>query len=88
MNPIYVDTQLAEFNYPSGSENVQTRYEGTGGIPIDGLGMRVVAALAHADRNVLLKELSDDKSRMMIRRNVREECRRLLASWSGTPTRT
>ena len=43
-----------EFNYPAGSDNVQNRYEGKGGIPISGFGMRLAAALAHTDRNILL----------------------------------
>ena len=31
--PVFVRTAQEEFNYPSGEDNVFSRYEGTGGIP-------------------------------------------------------
>ena len=35
--PVFVHTAQHEFNYPSGAENVQSRYEGKGGFPIRSL---------------------------------------------------
>ena len=80
-------TQQAEFNYPSGSENVQNRYAGKGGIPIGGLGMRLAAALAYTDRNVLLTSVLTPQSRMMINRNVRQRVAKLadFIEWDNDP---
>ena len=85
--PVFVRTQQPEFNYPSGSENVQTRYEGRGGIPIDGFGMRLAAALKFTDRNVLLTSVLTSESRMMIHRNVRDRVSKLadFLEWDTDP---
>jgi uncharacterized protein len=85
--PVFVRTKQAEFNYPAGAENVQTRYDGKGGIPISGFGMRAAAALAYADRNLLLTNLLNDDSRMMINRGVRERLEKLASfiHWDPDP---
>ena len=75
--PVFVRTQQAEFNYPSGSDNVQNRYDGKGGIPIAGFGMRLAAAFAYADRNLLLTGYLTPESRMIINRNVRDRVSKL-----------
>jgi uncharacterized protein len=85
--PVFVRTQQPEFNYPAGSENVQTRYEGKGGIPISGMGMRLAAALAYTDRNMLLTGVLNPDSRMMIHRDVSERLRKLAGfiGWDPDP---
>ncbi|HYI96217.1 MAG TPA: UPF0182 family protein, partial [Bryobacteraceae bacterium] len=85
--PVYVRTEQAEFNYPAGSNNVQNRYEGKGGIPISGFGMRLAAALLHMDRNILLTGYLRPDSRMMINRNVRERVSKLadFIEWDTDP---
>lgn len=85
--PVFVRTQQPEFNYPSGSENVHTRYEGTGGIPVGNFGMRLAAALATADRNVLLTGYLTGDSRMLIHRNVRNRVNKLASfiEWDSDP---
>lgn len=85
--PVYVDTQQPEFNYPSGSENVQTKYAGTGGIPVGNFGMRLAVALANTDKNILLTNLLNQNSRMLIHRNVRERVATLapFVEWDSDP---
>ena len=85
--PVFVRTEQAEFNYPAGSDNVQNRYEGKGGIPISGFGMRLAAALAYTDRNMLLTGYLRPESRMMINRNVRERVSKLadFIEWDTDP---
>ena len=85
--PVFVRTEQAEFNYPAGSDNVQTRYEGRGGIPISGFGMRAAAALTYLDRNLLLTSLLTPESRMMIHRNVRARLGKLASfvEWDPDP---
>ena len=50
--PVFVHTSQPEFDYPSGSENKQTRYDGKGGFPIAALGMRAMAAFRYNDWNI------------------------------------
>lgn len=68
--PVFVRTGQPEFNYPSGAENVHTRYEGKGGFPITSLPLRLAATLAYADWNISLTGFLTPESRMMIRRDV------------------
>ncbi|MBI3681189.1 MAG: UPF0182 family protein [Acidobacteria bacterium] len=85
--PIYVRTAQPEFNYPSGSENVHTRYEGRGGFPIASIPTRMAAAVSQMDWNVLLTGFFGPESRMMIRRNVRERVALLAGflKWDADP---
>jgi len=85
--PIFVRTDQPEFNYPSGSENVHSRYEGRGGFPIDSLPLRFAASLAQTDWNILLTGFFTSESRMMIRRGVRERVEQLAGflKWDADP---
>ncbi len=85
--PVFVRTAQPEFNYPSGAENVHTRYDGKGGFPISGFAMRLAAALAYTDWNIVLTGFLTPESRMMIRRDVRERLSELAGflSWDGDP---
>ncbi len=71
-DPVFVRTTQPEFNYPSGSEEVHTRYEGRGGIPSGSMGLRLAAAWAFGDPNIVLSDALTSESRMMIRRGIRE----------------
>jgi hypothetical protein len=68
--PVFVRTAQPEFNYPAGTENVHSKYEGGGGIAISGFPMRLAAAIAEGDWNILLTSYLSAESRMLIRRNV------------------
>jgi len=52
--PIFVHTEQKEFDYPSGDDNAFSQYQGQGGFPVSSLPMRLAAALAEADANILL----------------------------------
>ena len=85
--PVFVHTEQPEFNYPSGSDNVFARYEGKGGFPVSSLPMRIAAAVAQADPNILLTGYLTPQSRMMIRRNVRARLGTLVPfiTWENDP---
>ncbi len=85
--PVFVHTAQPEFNYPSGADNVFARYEGTGGFPVSSLPMRIAAAVAEGDANILLTGYLTADSRMMIRRNVLDRLRTLAAfiTWDNDP---
>ncbi|MBC8165709.1 MAG: UPF0182 family protein, partial [Bryobacteraceae bacterium] len=85
--PVFVGSGQPEFSYPSGSGNVHTKYEGKGGIPVGSFGMRLAAAVAEGDRDVLLTSYITPATRMMIHRNIRDRVSRLASfiEWDPDP---
>ena len=85
--PVFVRTTQPEFNYPSGSQEVHTRYEGRGGIPADSMGMRLASAWAFGDPNIVLSDALTADSRMMIRRGIRGRLSTLapFITWDADP---
>jgi len=85
--PVYVRTKQPEFNYPQGSGNVETHYEGSGGFPITPFLTRAAAALSTGDWNILLTGYLQDGSRMMIHRRIRDRLQTLagFVSWDSDP---
>jgi uncharacterized membrane protein (UPF0182 family) len=85
--PVFVRTAQPEFSYPSGSENVQHSYAGTGGFPIASLPMRFAAALRESDWNIVLTQFLTGESRMMIRRRIRDRLETIASfvDWDRDP---
>ena len=85
--PVFVHTVQPEFNYPSGSGNETSKYEGKGGFPISSLFMRLAAALREGEPNFLLTDYFTPNSRMMIHRKVRERLHELAGflQWDPDP---
>jgi uncharacterized protein len=85
--PVFVHTAQAEFNYPSGADNVFSRYDGKGGFLIDSLPMRIAAAIHEGDINILLNNPLTRDSRMMIRRKILERVQTLAGfiQWDPDP---
>ncbi len=85
--PVFVRTAQPEFNYPSGAENVFSRYEGSGGIPMGSWWLRLAAALAYGEPNILLTQYLTPESRMLIRRHVRSRLATLAGfiHWDNDP---
>ena len=85
--PVFVRSGQPEFDYPSGSDNVHTRYEGKGGFPVSSFAMRVAAALAEGDWNIVLTSYLTPESRMMIRRKVLDRLENLAGfmKWDADP---
>lgn len=84
---VFVRTSQPEFNYPSGSSEVNTRYDGKGGFPMSSVGMRTLATVADGDWNILLTNSLTPESRMMIHRKVTERVSELapFLSWDEDP---
>ena len=72
-----VGTKMKEFDYPKGSENVYTSYQGKGGIPLDSFWKKVLFAWNFSDVNILLTSYLDPESRIQIWRRVQERVRRI-----------
>ena len=85
--PVFVNTKQPEFNYPSGSENVHSNYAGQGGIPIGSFPMKLAAAVATSDWNIIFTQFMTDQSRMMIRRKVADRVDELapFIRWDDDP---
>ena len=85
--PVFVETAQQEFNYPQGSDNAFSKYQGKGGFPVSSLIMRAAAALHFGDSNILLTSYLTDKSRMMIHRRVKDRLETLAPyiRWDGDP---
>lgn len=67
---VYVGSAREEFSYPSGNENVYTRYSGNGGVLLDSFFKRVAFALRFSDANVLLSDEVDSDTRVMLHRQI------------------
>ncbi|HEV3198889.1 MAG TPA: UPF0182 family protein, partial [Bryobacteraceae bacterium] len=85
--PVFVNTAQEEFNYPSGEQNVRSRYEGQGGFPVSSFMMRMAAAMREAEPSILLTNYFTPNSRMMIHRQVRERLQELAGflEWDKDP---
>ncbi len=84
--PVFVDTGQQEFNFPSGSDSVYTRYSGGGGFAVSPL-IRLAAAIQYGDINILLTSYLNGGSRMMIRRPILERLSTLAGflTWDSDP---
>ena len=67
-----VSTNVKEFDYPKGNENVYTRYTGKGGIPVDTFWRRLLFAWTQGDINILLTGYLGPESRIQFWRRVHE----------------
>jgi uncharacterized protein len=68
---VFVRTKSQELDYPSGDQNVYTRYEGRGGIPVNSLLRKLIFAIRFGEKNVLLSDDLTVESRVMIYRDIR-----------------
>lgn len=67
---VLVRTRSQELDYPSGDQNVYTRYEGRGGIPINSLVRKAAFAARFGALNLLLSNDLTPESRVMIYRDI------------------
>ena len=66
---VIVNTKEAEFDYPDGSENKYTNYEGKSGVKLNPLN-RLLFAIREGNVNILVSSNITSKSRIMYVRNV------------------
>jgi uncharacterized membrane protein (UPF0182 family) len=67
---VLVRTRAQELDYPSGEQNVYTRYEGRGGIPLNSLLRKLIFAMRFGEIKLLLSDDLAPESRVMIYRNI------------------
>lgn len=69
---VVVNSKAKEFDYPSGTENVYTRYQGRGGVELRGLLRRIAFGWKLGGTRLLFSSYPTDESRIMFNRNVYE----------------
>ena len=73
---IIVNTDEPEFDYPSGSDNVTTRYEGEAGIGLQGLN-KLLFAYRQSSMKLLVSSAVNSDSRIVFYRNIKERVRKI-----------
>ncbi|HVB33203.1 MAG TPA: UPF0182 family protein [Patescibacteria group bacterium] len=67
---VFVDGSQQEFDYPRGEDNAYNTYDGTAGVPVPSLGMRLVAAIAQDDLNIILTDYLTPQSKLLLHRQI------------------
>ena len=73
-----VRTRENEFDYPGATgENVTTTYEGRDGISLRRWPVRLLMAMELKDRNLILSGYIQDRSKILLHRNIQERIKKL-----------
>jgi hypothetical protein len=72
---VFVRTRAQELDYPSGEQNVYTRYAGRGGVVVSGLLRKLAFAIRFGEFKVLLSDDLAPDSRIMFHREIRGRVR-------------
>lgn len=67
-----VATGVREFDYPRGDDNVYTRYQGDGGVPLSSFWRRLLFAWLEFDVGILVSDYIGEDSRIQFWRSVQE----------------
>ncbi len=74
---VLVRTRSQELDYPRGDQNVYTRYQGRGGIPITSWLRRLAFAARFGEPKIVLSDDLTPESRILMYRNVIDRVRRI-----------
>ncbi len=74
---VIVNSKEKEFDYPSGEENIYTRYSGKGGVRISGLWRKFLFGWKFGGTKLLFSDYPTDSSRIMFHRQIRERVKLL-----------
>ncbi|QTL98248.1 UPF0182 family protein [Iocasia frigidifontis] len=73
---IIANTKEGEFDYPLGSENAYTDYDGTGGVQLNNYFKKVLYAIRYSNIKLLLNQDITPESRIMYYRNIKTRVRK------------
>jgi uncharacterized membrane protein (UPF0182 family) len=73
---VFVHTRAQELDYPSGDQNVYTRYQGQGGVPVKSFGRKLLLAARFGDVKIILSDDITAESRIMYHRRVEERVKK------------
>ncbi|MDQ3700992.1 MAG: UPF0182 family protein [Chloroflexota bacterium] len=74
---VIVNTEVQEFDYPSGDQNVFSTYSGSGGVALGPWWRRVALAAYFGDFNLLISNYLRPDSRVLFQRRIADRVRRL-----------
>ncbi|MCQ2555184.1 MAG: UPF0182 family protein [Clostridia bacterium] len=85
-NYVIVGTNEEEFDYPDGSSNAYTKYEGTAGIRLDFLN-RIMFAMREGSLKLFTSTNISSNSKIIINRNIVSRVKRIMPylSYEGDP---
>ena len=69
---VFVNTNTDEFHYPEGDDNVSTRYDGQGGVPLGNIVRRLLFSLRFRSYEILVSTQLNSDSRVLFHRNIAE----------------
>ncbi|MGM0410690.1 MAG: UPF0182 family protein, partial [Bacillota bacterium] len=76
-NYVIGNTDSAEFHYPQGDNNVETSYEGSGGVKLNNILRKLVFTVRNSNLKFLLNTDINNESRIMYHRNINERVRKI-----------
>lgn len=71
-DPVVVNSEEREFDHPSGQENVYTRYQGQGGVPMRNLWRKFLFGWKFDGTRFLLSSYPRPESRVMFHRQIQD----------------
>ncbi len=74
---VFVNTLTEEFDYPMGTTNAYTMYEGDGGVTINSFLRKILFSLRFSDYRILLSNDITNESRVLFDRNIHERVRKI-----------
>lgn len=74
---VFVKTKALEFDYPSGSENVYTTYQGKGGIPVSSFFRKLAFATYFGSLKIVLSNDITSDSKILYFRDIEERVRKV-----------
>jgi uncharacterized protein len=69
---VIAKTSMPEFDYPKGSDNVYTTYQGSAGVALGSFGRRLLFAWYFGDPNILISNYLTPQSRILFRRDIQD----------------
>ena len=69
---VVAPTEVAEFDYPEGDDNVYSRYTGSGGVPVGKSWQRLAAAIFLLEPRLLTTPTINAETKLLIRREVKQ----------------
>ncbi|MFW5733787.1 MAG: UPF0182 family protein, partial [Oceanidesulfovibrio sp.] len=70
--PAVVNSKEPEFDYPSGEDNVYVHYNGTGGVPMDGLWRKFLFGWKHDGTRLFMSGYPREGTRIQFHRQIHE----------------
>jgi len=75
--PVVVNSKAKEFDYPSGEDNVYTKYSGTGGVELSNFWRKFLYGWKFDGTNFLFSDYPTEQSRIMFHRQIKERVKLL-----------